>query len=219
MGEMVSFEKHGGGTAEGYLARAEDPRGAIVVLQEWWGLNDQIKVVVERFATAGYTALAPDLFAGRVTQEPDEAEHMMTGLDWVGATESDVRGALDYLKRDHARTGVMGFCMGGALTVIAGVKLDECDACVCYYGIPPNEQADPENMRVPFMGHFASLDAWCTPEAADGLETGLVKSGVTYEMHRYAGDHAFFNDTVPAYNAENAALSWGRTLDFLHRHL
>jgi len=221
MGKMVSFKRHDASEVQGYLTRSGDSRKGIVVLQEWWGLNDQIKSVTDRFAAAGYTALAPDLYEGRVTQDPDEANHMMTGLDWVGATEQDVSGALAYLKNEGGcdTAGVMGFCMGGALTVIAGVKLDACDAAVCYYGTPPVEAADPANMRVPFQGHFASRDDWCTPEAADALEAALASSSIDYEVHRYEADHAFFTDTLPSFDANSATLSWQRTLDFLGRHL
>lgn len=221
MGNIVSFNRADGGEGNGYLATSDGARAGIIVLQEWWGLNDQIKGVADRFAAAGYTALAPDLYEGRVTQEPDEANHMMEGLDWVGATEQDVAGALAYLKDQCGceTAGVMGFCMGGALTVIAGVKLAACDAAVCYYGIPPVEAADPTQMRVPFQGHFASQDDWCTPAAADDLEEALKSSGIDYEMHRYEGEHAFFSEVSPAYGAEIAALSWDRTLGFLARHL
>ena len=144
---------------------------------------------------------------------------MMSGLDWVGATETDVQGALAHLKASHDKVAVMGFCMGGALTVIAGVKLAECDAAVCYYGIPPVEQADPAEMRVPFQGHFASLDEWCTPAAADALEAARDGAGTTFEMHRYEAQHGFFNETVAAHDATSAALSWERTLAFLGSHL
>ena len=221
MGEIVSFECAGGRQASGYVAKAENPKGAIVVIQEWWGLNDQIKGIADRFAAAGYTALAPDLYDGRVTQDMDEANHMMTGLDWVGATEVDVRGALQYLEQSHAKAAVMGFCMGGALTIIAGVKLPECDACVCYYGIPPKEAADPAAMRVPFQGHFATKDEWCSPEAASQLAGDLRASGCVHEIHSYEGcDHAFFNQERPeVYDAKAATLSWERTQAFLDKHL
>ena len=146
MGEMITITT-ADGDMDGYIARPSDARAGVIVLQEWWGLNDQIKRVADRFAEAGYAALAPDLYRGRVTQDPDEANHMMTGLDWVGATETDVAAATKHLRRDVDKVAVMGFCMGGALTVIAGVKLAGCDAAVCYYGIPPVEQADPAQMR------------------------------------------------------------------------
>jgi carboxymethylenebutenolidase len=218
MGEMITFSTQGG-EAAGYLASPDGATAGVVVLQEWWGLNDQIKGVAERFAGEGYAALAPDLYAGRVTQDADEANHMMSGLDWVGATETDVAAAIARLKQDVGKVAVMGFCMGGALTLIAGVKLEACDAAVCYYGIPPADQADPAKMRVPFQGHFASRDDWCTPAAAAALESALEASGVAYEMHRYEGEHAFFNEKSAAYNAKAAELSWQRTLAFLDEHL
>lgn len=218
MGEMISFDCPNGTAADGYLATVEGAGAAVIVIQEWWGLNEQIKRTCDHFAEEGITALAPDLYAGRVTQEPDEAEHMMTGLDWVGATENEIAGALARLRQDHAHVGVMGFCMGGALTIISAVKLP-VDAAVCYYGIPPKEVADPATIKVPFQGHFATDDDWCTPEAAQALENDLAASGTDYEMHSYQAAHGFFNDTVAAYNSECATLSWARTTQFLHKHL
>lgn len=219
MGGMISFDCPGDGSANGYMAEAPGARSGLIVLQEWWGLNDQIRGVADRFAAAGFSALAPDLYHGRVTAEPDEASHLMDGLDWVGATEVEVRGALRFLKAKHRKAAVMGFCMGGALTVIAGVKLAECDAAVCFYGIPPAGQADPAGMRVPFQGHFADRDDWCTPAAADALETALGSGRAAQEIHRYDAQHGFFNETVAAYDEAAAALSWDRTLTFLRTRL
>jgi dienelactone hydrolase len=143
MGDAISFRCPDGSDCAGYLAEATEATKGIVVLQEWWGLNDQIRGVAERFAAAGITALAPDLYGGRVTSEPDEAEHLMTGLDWPGACKVEVRGALQHLKATLAKVAVTGYCMGGALTIIAAAKLAECDAAVCFYGIPPEDQARP----------------------------------------------------------------------------
>jgi len=220
MGERMQFKNGAGDVTEGYLADAETPRAGIVVLQEWWGLNPQIEATADRFAAAGFTALAPDLYHGRVTQDADEANHMMTGLDWVGATRTDVASAIAHLRAMGLdKVGVMGFCMGGALTVIAGVELDACDAAVCYYGIPPQDQADPAAMRAPFQGHFATRDDWCTPAAAAALEAQIAKSSAPFEIHHYEGDHAFFNEDADAYDAALAELSWERTMAFLDRHL
>lgn len=218
MGGMISFDCPGNGSANGYMAVAPGARSGLIVLQEWWGLNDQIKGVADRFAEAGYSALAPDLYDGRVTQLPDEANHMMTGLDWVGATEVEVRGAIAKLKEGVDKVCVMGFCMGGALTVIASVKLPECDGGVSFYGIPPKEQADPANLTVPFQGHFANTDAWCTPEMVNDLEDVLKGAGAPVELYRYDAEHAFFNEQDDAYDAEATALSWDRMMDFLKRH-
>ncbi len=219
MGAMITFDCPGGGSASGYLAEVAGAPASVVVIQEWWGLNTQIRGLADRLAAAGFAALAPDLYDGRVTSEADEANHLMAGLDWVGATEIEVRGALQHLKTSHDKAAVMGFCMGGALTLIAAVKLAECDLGVCYYGIPPLDQADPAQIGVPFQGHFANHDDWCTPAAVDALATALANAGVAHEIHRYDAQHAFFNETVAAYDEAAAAQSWERTLAFLRAHL
>ncbi len=219
MGEAMTFRCPDGSDCAGYLAEATEATKGIVVLQEWWGLNDQIRGVAERFAAAGITALAPDLYGGRVTSEPDEAEHLMAGLDWPGACKVEVRGALQHLKATLAKVAVTGYCMGGALTIIAAAKLAECDAAVCFYGIPPEDQAHPADVQVPFQGHFANDDHWCTPDAVDRLEAALGATSIAWEIHRYDAAHAFFNETVEAYDAAATQASWARTLDFLAQHL
>lgn len=220
MGELIAFTTPEKKTAEGYLAKAADKHRALVIIQEWWGLNDQIKGVADRYAVAGFTALAPDLYDGRVTESPDEAAHLMDGLDWVNATEQEVRGAAQFLKRDYNKVGVMGFCMGGALTIIAGVKLSDVDAAVCFYGIPPATAADPQQIRVPFQGHFATQDDWCTPASVDALEAQLTETGVTYELHRYDAQHGFFNEGRPdVYNERATQLAFERSVTFLSKHL
>lgn len=221
MAGLTEFSCPNGNTAKGYLSEAKSAKGGVIVLQEWWGLNAQIQGVADRFAAAGYHALAPDLYEGRVTQEPDEANHMMSGLDWVGATEQDVRGAIQHLKGLGAnKVAVMGFCMGGALTLIAGVKVAECDAAICYYGIPPKEQADPAAMKVPFQGHFATQDDWCTPEAVGALKSDMATLSSPVEIFGYPGTaHGFFNETRDYHNAEATALSWERSLAFMAAHI
>ncbi len=222
MGEMIEYSCPNGSTAAGYLARpaaGEDAPG-LVVIQEWWGLNEQIKGVGDRFAESGYRVLVPDLYRGRVTQDPDEAQHMMTGLDWVGATEQELRGALQYLTAGRRKAGVLGFCMGGALTLIAGVKLPEASAAVCFYGIPPVEAADPTALRVPFQGHFANQDDWCDAAAVNSLEQALKTGNVDHVLYRYDAQHGFFNEQRPEVYDANASLdAWGRSLAFLEQHL
>jgi carboxymethylenebutenolidase len=220
MGETIQYTIPSGGTVSGYLAQEPGSTKHIVVIQEWWGLNEQIRGVCERFAAAGFSALAPDLYKGRVTSNPDEANHMMSGLDWVGATEQDVRGAVQYLKTRGGRAAVMGFCMGGALTIIAGVKIPDLDAAVCFYGIPPAEAADPKALRVPLQGHFANQDDWCTPAAVNALETTLKEARVSHELFRYDAPHGFFNEQRPdVHDAAASQLAWERTLRFLNAHL
>ena len=220
MGETVQYTTPNGGNVSGYLATATGSTKHVVIIQEWWGLNSQIRGVCDRCAAAGFNALAPDLYQGRVTTEPDEANHLMNGLDWVGATEQDVRGTAQYLKTRGGRVAVMGFCMGGALTIIAGVKIPELDAGVCFYGIPPTEAADPRHMKIPLQGHFANQDDWCTPQAVNALEATLKDARANYELFRYDAQHGFFNEQRPeVYNAEASQQAWTRMLGFLNKHL
>ena len=216
MGSMIEFARPDGGRTKGYLAKAGAGKTGIVVIQEWWGLNDQICGVADRFAAAGITALAPDLFQGRVTAKPDEASHLMNGLDFPGATHQDIRGAARHLTKSCAKVGVMGFCMGGALAIAAAVHVPEVDAAVCFYGIPPKDFADPVEIRVPFQGHFAEHDDWCTPAAVNALEADLKKSGAPYELYRYDAHHAFCNEQRPeVYDAAAAKKAWERMIAFL----
>ena len=183
-------------------------------------MNSQIKGVADRLAGQGYRALVPDLYRGRVTQDPDEANHLMTGLDWGGATEQDLRGAVLRLKDGEQKAAVLGFCMGGALTLIAGVKIPELDAAVCFYGIPPAEVADPRQIRVPILCHFANQDDWCTPEAVGKLESLLKSAGIGHELHRYEAAHGFFNEQrSEVYDAGASEQAWERSLAFLKSNL
>jgi carboxymethylenebutenolidase len=217
---MIEFSRPDASTCRGYLASSGQGRPGVVVIQEWWGLNYQICGVADRFARAGFNALAPDLFQGRVTQKPDEASHLMNGLDFPGATHQDIRGAVDHLRMLNGKVGAMGFCMGGALTIAAAVHVPNLAAAVCFYGIPPKEFADPANIRIPFQGHFASRDDWCTPAAVDALEAAMRAAGNSPELYRYDADHAFANERrADAYDAVCANQAWDRTLAFLATHL
>src|SRR6516165_6258831 len=219
MGSMIEFARPDGGRTKGYLAMAGQGRPGVVVIQEWWGLNDQICGVADRFARAGYNALAPDLYQGRVTTVPDEANHLMEGLDFAGATHQDLRGAAQHLRAHSGRVAVIGFCMGGALTIAAGVHVPEVAAGVCFYGIPPKDFADPARIRVPFQGHFANRDDWCTPAAVDALERALQAAGARAEIYRYDAAHAFANERSAAYDVGCANQAWERLSGFLAAHI
>ena len=164
-------------------------------------------------------ALAPDLYKGRLTTVPDEANHLMSGLDFPDATHQDLRGAAQHLKSSSGKVAVMGFCMGGALTIAAAVHVPEAAAAVCFYGIPPKEFADPARLKIPFQGHFANQDDWCTPAAVDELEKALKSAAATYEIYRYDAAHAFFNERSPAYDLASANQAWDRMLGFLEKRL
>ena len=219
MGTMIEFARPDGSKTNGYLANAGRGRPGVVVIQEWWGLNDQICGVADRFARAGYNALAPDLYKGRLTAEPDEANHLMTGLDFADATQQDLRGAAQHLQTQSGKVAVMGYCMGGALTIAAAVHIPEFTAGVCFYGIPPKALADPARIRVPLQGHFANKDDWCTPAAVDDLELTLKAAGVSHEVYRYDAAHAFANERSNAYDVACANQAWERMAAFLRAHI
>jgi len=212
---MIDFTRPDGAKTKGYLAMAGQGRSGVVVIQEWWGLNDQICGVADRFARAGYNALAPDLYKGRLTTEPDEANHLMTGLDFPGATHQDLRGAAQHLQTQSGRVAVMGYCMGGALTIAAAVHVPEFAAGVCFYGIPPKAFADPAKIGMPLQGHFANKDNWCTPATVDDLETALKTAGVRHEIYRYDAAHAFANERSAAYDVACSNQAWERMAAFL----
>jgi carboxymethylenebutenolidase len=229
MGTMMNFKRPDGQTVAGYLAEPAQGAAApgLVVIQEWWGLNDQVKGVADKLAADGYRALVPDLYRGKVALEANEAEHLMKGLNFGDAAGQDVRGAVQHLKSSgSARVGVTGFCMGGALTVLSAVNVPEADAAVIWYGYPPLEYVDASKIKAPLMGHWATEDVPFPIAKVDELEKKLRDAKVKFEFHRYNAKHAFANETADSkklpilkYDPEAAKLAWRRTMDFFGKHL
>jgi carboxymethylenebutenolidase len=229
MGKMLSFNRPDGKSVNGYLA--EPAAGAkapgLVVIQEWWGLNDQIKGVADKLAQAGYRALVPDLYRGKTAVDAQEANHLMTGLNFGDAASQDIRGAVQYLKKTGSpKAGVTGFCMGGALTVLSAVNAPEADAGVIWYGYPPLEYVDAKKIRMPLLGHWARQDQAFAISGVDALEKKLREANVKFEFHRYDCKHAFANETADQkkldmlkYDPKAAELAWQRTMDFLGKYL
>ncbi len=228
MGKMISFKRPDGKSVNGYLA--EPAQGAkapgIVVIQEWWGLNEQIKGVADKLAAAGYRALVPDLYRGKVALEANEAQHLMQGLNFADAAGQDIRGAVQYLKKDSKKVGVTGFCMGGALTVLSAVNVPEANAAVIWYGYPPIEYVDASKIKIPVMGHWATQDQAFAISGVDALEKKLRDAKVNFEFHRYNAKHAFANETADTkkldmlkYDKAAADLAWKRTMEFLAKNL
>jgi carboxymethylenebutenolidase len=224
---MVSFRRPDGQSCSGfYVEPAAGPTApGIVVIQEWWGVNDQIKGVAKTLADAGYRALVPDLYRGKVGLDAKEAEHLMNQLDFADAASQDVRGAVLHLKAAGNKVGLTGFCMGGALSLLSATMVPDLDAIVCWYGIPPLDFIDAAKIKAPLLGHFAMKDAFFNIKNVDALEQKLQQAGVPYEFYRYDAMHAFANETalnapIPIkYDQAAAELAWQRTLDFLKRVL
>jgi carboxymethylenebutenolidase len=225
-GETVEFASNGG-TARGYLSTPEGGSGpGVVVLQEWWGLVPHIRDVCDRFAREGFVALAPDLYHGEIAEhtEMDKASQLMQSLPPDRAAR-DMKGAVSFLLQHPATRGdaigVIGFCMGGMLSLYAASKNAQVGACVVFYGIHPKVEPDFENLRAPVLGLYAERDGMVPPEAVRALEERVRRHGKSIETHIYPGtDHAFFNDTRPeVYDAEAAEDAWRRTLAFFRQHL
>ncbi|HEY3843426.1 MAG TPA: alpha/beta fold hydrolase [Acidimicrobiales bacterium] len=225
MGELIDFPSNGS-TASGYLAWPEGGSGpGVIVIQEWWGLVDHIKDVCDRFAAAGFVALAPDLYHGVTVSEPDEAGKAMMALKMDQAAR-DMSGAVDEVQRRATgeHVGVIGFCMGGGLAlVLATQRPDAVAAVVPSYGLIPWPDAQPDYraLSAAVQGHYAGNDEYFTAAAAEALGEQLRGLGVDAEIIVHPGvDHAFFNDTRPeVYDATAATALWDSTLDFFRSRL
>jgi carboxymethylenebutenolidase len=222
MGQLIDVRRPDGSHCPAYLSGADNPASApgLVVIQEWWGLNDQIKKVADRFALAGHRVLVPDLFRGKLATSSDEASHMMNNLNFLDAADQDIQGCVNQLRQGAKRCGVAGFCMGGALTLLSAVRVKGVDAGACFYGIPPKSVFDAAQVSIPLILHFANRDDWCTPQLVDGLKADLERSKSRFELHRYDAEHAFMNEARPeVYDSEGARLAWERTQAFFERTL
>ena len=222
MGEMVSF-KSNGSMGSGYLADGGGP--GVIVIQEWWGLVPHIKDVADRFAAEGFTALAPDLYRGVAASEPDEAGTLMMAMK-LDVAGKDLSGAVDFLQQrtGKQKIGVVGFCMGGGLTLtLACQRPDAVAVAAPFYGVIPwpDSQPDWDAIAAVVEGHYAENDAFASPEAARALEANLKSRGKNATFHVYPGtDHAFFNDARPdVYDATAATTAWTRVLALFRANL
>ncbi|MGE0455383.1 MAG: dienelactone hydrolase family protein [Vicinamibacteria bacterium] len=221
MSETIEFAANGK-TASGYLARPASGKGrGVLVIQEWWGLNDHVKAVADRFAREGFLALAPDLYHGTVTKSPDEAGKLLMALN-IDQAERDLRGAAVRLRElSGGPVGTVGFCMGGALSLFAACKAGaDVAACVVYYGGHPKVSYDFDALKAPVLGHWAEDDGFANANVPL-IRGELEKRGKPFEFHSYPGTkHAFFNDTRPeVYHRQAAELSFERTLAFFRQKL
>jgi len=222
----VEFQANGG-TAPGYLATPESGSGpATIVLQEFWGLEDHVKQLCDRFAAEGFFALAPDLYRGETTDQPDEAQQKMMAMS-MDQAEKDMRGAVDYLASQDGiqgdGVGSVGFCLGGGLSVWAATLNPKVDAVVTYYYVMPHGKPDFSKIDAPVLGHFGTADDFVPVDDAKGLESEIAEASgqpVAFEFYEGAG-HAFANDhnRLGTYDKEAADRSWQRTVEFLHSNL
>ena len=224
VGDGFRFQSNGDEVG-GYLALPAAGRGpGVLVIQEWWGLVDHIRDVCDRLAREGFVALAPDLYRGQATGDPDEAGRLMMDLE-IPRAARDLDGAVTALLNhdavDGSRVGAIGFCMGGQLALSAACSNARIGAVVDFYGIHPNVSLDLADLAAPVLGIFAEKDGFVPPQAARDLEKQLREAGKRAEIKIFAeADHGFFNDTRPdVYDANAATDAWTDTLAFLRAEL
>jgi carboxymethylenebutenolidase len=188
----------------------------VVVIQEWWGINEQIRATAQRWADAGFLAIAPDLYHGKLAANPEEAGGMMKALDF-GKAVQEIGAAVAFLREHPRSTGkiaVSGYCMGGALSFATAVNVRGLAAVVPYYGLPGD--LDWSKVDAPIQAHFATRDDWATAAGAQKIKDAVK---VPMELHVYEAQHAFCNERRPeVYDADAAKLAWERTLAFVREH-
>lgn len=220
--QNVSFASNGG-QAHGYLKTPESGSGpGLIVIQEWWGLDDHVADIVDRFATQGFVTLAPDLYGGRVAHDTDTAGKYLEQLP-VDRAARDLSGAVDFLIVDPSvsstKVGVVGFCMGGGFVLqLAALKGDLISAAVAFYGVGPGVPDEYLGITAPVQGHYAEKDAFYPVEQAREQERQIrAESQSSVEFFYYPAGHAFHNDKdkLGTYDPESARLAWQRTVDFL----
>ncbi len=224
--QNVTFPSNGG-HAHGYLARPPSGSGpGLVLIQEWWGLDDHMADLVDRFAAAGFVSLAPDLYGGRVAHDADAAGKMLQELP-VDEAARDLAGAVDFLLADDsvtsAKVGTVGFCMGGGFVLqLAAQQGDKIGAAVSFYGVGPAVPDQYRSVTAPIQGHYAEQDEmYPVTKAHEQEEQIRAESQGSVEFFYYPAGHAFHNDKdkMGTYHADSAKLAWDRTLEFLRANL
>jgi carboxymethylenebutenolidase len=224
--QNVTFPSNGT-EAHGYLAKPPSGSGpGLVVIQEWWGLDDHMADMVDRFAAEGFVALAPDLFGGTVAHDSDEAGKLLAKLP-VDRAARDLAGAVDYLLADEAVTsstvGTVGYCMGGGFVLLlAAQEGRKIGAAVPFYGVGPAVPDTYRSVTAPIQGHYGEQDEMYPVDQAHDLEQQIRdESQGSVEFFYYPAGHAFHNDKdkLGTYDKESAELAWNRTLEFLRANV
>ncbi len=226
----VEIKLLSGSTVEGYLALPSEMQAqapTVLLIHEWWGLNDQIKAVASEFAEQGFIALAIDLYQGKVASSREEANKYRKAMDSQWATEALV-GAVDWLRHykgnngqqvSNGKVGTIGWCFGGGWSLNAAMATP-VDAAVIYYGNVRQPAIDLMSIHGPVLGHFGTLDKRINAAMVGDFQRQMAIAGKEeLEVHWYTADHAFANPTGSRYDQDDAQLAWSRTLAFFHQHL
>jgi carboxymethylenebutenolidase len=209
------------GATTAYVARPRtEVDGAVVLIQEWWGINDHIRDLAGRYAKEGYLCVAPDLYRGRIAKDTEEAGALMQALEIDDGLET-IRKAIDAAADTYQvkRFAITGYCMGGTFALRAACEMPELRAAAPFYGDIPEESVLAK-LKVPTLFIAGKRDAWINPEKVNTLKEIAARYNLPVEVISYDADHAFFNDTRPqVYNAEAAADAWRRVLEHFRKHL
>lgn len=209
------------GATTAHVARPEnEATAAVVLIQEWWGINDHIRDIAGRYANEGYLCVAPDLFRGKLAKDSEEAAELMHSLSNEDGLET-IREAIAEVKAKYhvQKIGITGYCMGGTFALRAACEINELAAAAPFYGDIPEEEV-LKKLSVPTLFIAGKRDAWINPEKVNQLIEAARKYNLPVEVVTYDADHAFFNDTRPeVYDAEAAADAWKRVLDLFRKHL
>ncbi|HKQ99437.1 MAG TPA: dienelactone hydrolase family protein [Pyrinomonadaceae bacterium] len=219
--ETLNIETaNGKTTAHVALPEETSQKTAVILIQEWWGINDHIRDLAGRYAAEGYTCIAPDLYRGKITKDPAEASRLMHELPLEDGLDT-IRNAIAEAGRAYGieRFAITGYCMGGTFALLAACEIDTLAAAAPFYGDIPEEEVLAK-LKVPTMFIAGARDNWITPEKVNELKEAAHKHNLPVEVVSYDADHAFFNDTRPeVYNAEAATDAWQRVLNLFRERL
>ena len=222
---MHAFYTSNGRGVDGYLSHptAPGPWPAMIIVHEWWGLEDHFRELGRRLAREGLVTLVPDLYHGAVASEPEVAARLKTSLN-IDAAVTDILGAVPYLRGlpfVSEKVGVMGFCMGGGLALLAACRSRELAAAVVYFPSIYPDQDEIGEVACPLLLHYGTADSVTPTSEIERITQALDRNRKAYELFLYEGaDHAFVNDRHPEfYNQAATELAWSRTLTFVERHL
>jgi len=220
-GKMIDLEIKGG-KSKAYLAKPEGAaKAGILVLHEWWGLNDWIKHQADVLAEAGYLALAVDLYDGKVAADPKTAQELMGKLDEKRGDQIE-EAATAWLKKETGKkVATIGWCMGGRQSLNASLNDPKAvSATVIYYGMPIAEVAKLKTLKGPVLGIWAKKDGWITMDKVEAFDKALTEAGIAHEFHAYDAEHAFANPSNgPKYSGKDAKDAWEKTMAFLKKNL
>jgi carboxymethylenebutenolidase len=218
-GEAITLKTPDDVSFNAYVAGPENARAGILVVHEWWGLNDHIRAQADMLAKQGYRVLAIDLYDGKVTSDPKLAGTLMEAVQQNQAN-AKLRAALAALKAPDRKLATLGWCFGGGQALQATLTdPGAVSATVIYYGLPVTDVAVLKTLNGPVLGIFAQRDGWITPAMAADFEKAMLEAGKSLEAHHYAADHAFANPSSPNYNSVIAQEAWHTTQDFLAANL